>query len=151
MPSDWLPDGYTSPWEANYLEALRAQIAEYGEWVEHRPAGGAPEWVFMHFVTPQDNVLLGGAELEVAETNPLLRGIDADFALPVTKFVQYAKGHARNGSGSMMVVRGTVYQVRNPMRDSHGEIQLDIVDAREPLDETFGARLAAFKSRGGRC
>ncbi|MBC8729989.1 hypothetical protein [Paraburkholderia sp. UCT2] len=148
MPTEWLSGDYTSPWEGHYLAAIRAQIAEFGEWVEHRPAGGTPEWVFMHFVAPQDNAHLGGAELEVAETNPLLRGIDADFATKVTKFVQYAEGHARNGTGSRMVVRGTVYQVRNPMRDSHGEIRLDIVDAQEPRDETFEARRSLFVGKG---
>ncbi|NUX55926.1 head-tail joining protein [Paraburkholderia youngii] len=140
MPTEWLAGDYKSPWEDHYLAALRAQIAEFGEWVEHRPSRGAPEWVFMHFVAPQDNAHLGGVELEVAETNPLLRGIDSDFATKVTKFTQYAEDHPRNGSGSKVVVRGTVYQVRNPMRDSHGEIRLDIVDAQEPRDETFEAR-----------
>jgi hypothetical protein len=148
MPTDWLPDGYTGPWQQHYLEAIRAQIAEFGEWVEHRPAGGEPEWVFMHFVAPQDNARLGGVELEVAETNPLLRGIDADFATPAAKFAQYADGHARNGDGSIMVVRGTLYQVRNPMRNPYGEIRLDIVDARQPHDETFDARLALFLGGG---
>jgi|SRR5580692_179030 hypothetical protein len=149
MPTDWLPDGYTGPWREHYLEAIRAQLAEFGEWVEHRPASGEPEWVFMHFVAPQDNARLGGVELDLAETNPVLRGIDADFGTPAMKFVQYADGHPKNGGGSVMVVRGTLYQVRNPMRDSHGEIMLDIVDAQLPADETFVVRLAQLLSRGG--
>lgn len=148
MSTDWLPAGYAGPWQANYLEALRAQIAEYGEWIEHRPARGVREWVFMHFVAPQDNAHLGGVEVELAETNPLLRGIDSDFATPVTKFKQYADGHARNGDGSTMVVRGTLYQVRNPMRNPYGEIRLDIVDSGLPPDETFRTRLALFLAGG---
>ncbi|SDR52894.1 hypothetical protein [Paraburkholderia tuberum] len=142
MPTQWLPDGYTSPWQENFDEAVRDQIAEYGEWVEHRPFGAPPEWVFLHFVAPQDNIGLGGG-IEIAERNPELRGIDSDFATPVRQYDQISAGHPRNGQGSMVVVRGVIYEVRNPQRSAYGEIRIDIVDSGR-RDETFAARRAAF-------
>ncbi|QCP50161.1 hypothetical protein FAZ95_13820 [Trinickia violacea] len=148
MATDWLPAGYVGGFAGHYVEAVKAQLAEFGEWVKHRPSGGKDDWVFMHFVEPPDDLHLGGAVLEVAEVNPKLRGLIADFAVVPVKYKQYAEGHTRNGTGSLMVVRGILYEVKDVKLNPWGEVRLPLLEISGPGDPNFYTDLSTFLCSG---
>ncbi|WP_345815271.1 hypothetical protein AAGS40_23230 [Paraburkholderia sp. PREW-6R] len=149
MGSAWVPQGYTGGWAQHYVAAVRAQLKEFGEWVKHRPSDGADDWVFMHYIAPPDDLHLGVADLQISEVNPKLRGLDADFTVPAQKYKQYAEGHARNGTGSIMIVRGDLFEVQDVKRNPWGEIRLELLRISGGSDADFYTDLASFLCPGG--
>lgn len=120
----WLPALRTSA-NQQYLAATRAARERKGEYVKHIPTTGPEQWLVMWFQDMPENVNLTALELTVSTSGPVLYGHLTEFE---TKPQQYKKGthQAAPFIGSIFIVRGITYQVRDVKSHHIGGVAIEL-------------------------